>query len=214
MDADLVLDDAGLRKGSPAGAARDPVDVIGAERVKVVDVFDQAQLMPESFEAAKILRADDEPPMTAPAIRRSLAGEATKRPLCRPGWGKTIWYCYGGSLPARHSTWVLNDVTCRTWVVRHFARWTMVVVPVFVLFMAFLPSPFGIRLFTGITVSLGIFMFALVNILIDTDRRAVRAGYSFKFPGEIRGARAVDHQRLANQERRERGAARRARRGR
>lgn len=137
-----------------------------------------------------------------------------ERPLCRPRMAKFVWYCYGGSLPARHQTWVLHDVTCGTWALRHFARWAMVVVPVFALIMATLPTPFGIRLFTALAVSGGIFMFALVNILIDTDRRAVRAGFSYNLPGQIRGSRAVDHQRLANRERRERRAARQIRRGR
>lgn len=133
-------------------------------------------------------------------------------PLYRPGIAKLLWYCYGGSLPARNHTWVLHDVTCRTWVLRHFARWAMIALPAFALITALLPAPFGIRFFTGIAVGGGIFMFALVNILIDTDRRAVRAGYSFNLPGSIRGTRSVDHQRLANQQRRERRAARQGRR--
>jgi hypothetical protein len=150
--------------------------------------------------------------MTARIASGSEAGDELALSLRRPGLTKFAWYCYGGSLPARNQTWVLHDVTCRTWALRHFARWAMIAVPVFVLIMVLLPTPFGIRLFTGIAVSGGIFMFALVNILIDTDRRAVRAGYSFNLPSEIRGSRAVDHQRLANRERRERRAARRERR--
>jgi hypothetical protein len=148
-----------------------------------------------------------------PGLNNGPVPEA-ESPLCRPGVARFLWYCYGGSLSARHRTWVLHDLTCRTWVLRHFARWAMVAVPVFVLFMALMPTPFGIRLYTGIAVSGGIFMFALVNILIDTDRRAVRAGYSYKSPGKIRGSRAVDRQRLANRQRRERRAARQVRRGR
>ena len=135
-------------------------------------------------------------------------------PLCRPGVGRFLWYSYGGSLPARNRTWVLHDVTCRTWALRHFARAAMFALPAFVLFMLFLPTPFGIRLFTAIAVGGGIVMFALVNILIDTDRRAVRAGYSYNLPGEIRGAQSADHQRSANRQRRERRAARQDRRGR
>ncbi len=152
--------------------------------------------------------------MTESTITGSEAGNQTDLPLSRPGAARFLWYCYGGSLPARHRTWVLHDVTCRTWILRHFARWAMLVVPVFVLLMALLPSPFGTRLFTGVAVSGGILMFALVNILIDTDRRAVRAGYSYKVPGEIRGSRAVEHQRDSNRQRRERRAARKVRRGR
>jgi hypothetical protein len=134
-------------------------------------------------------------------------------PIRRPGFRKFVWYCYGGTLPAENHSWVLHDVTCKTWVLRHFARWTMVVVPVFFLFFGLLPATFSIRLFVAIAVSGAVYVFALVNILVDTDRRAVRAGYSFNLPGQIRGQRSIDDQRLSNAERRERIAARRARRG-
>ena len=134
------------------------------------------------------------------------------QPILRPPLGKLLWYSYGGSLPVEYHSWVLHDVTCRTWVVRHFARWMLVIVPVFFLFITLLPTPFGIRLFTDIAVCGAIFMFALVNILVDTDRRAVRAGYSFNLPGQIRSQRGVDSQRLSNAARRERIAARQSRR--
>lgn len=140
------------------------------------------------------------------------SGEEAERQVCRPGLGRWLWYCFGGRLPEQHHTWVLRDVTCRTWALRHFARWMVGIVPVFCLFLAFMPSSFGVRLLADVTICGGLFVFALVNIFIDTDRRAVRAGYSFKLPGEIRSARAVNRQRLANHERRERLAARQARR--
>ena len=133
-------------------------------------------------------------------------------PVIRPTLGLFVWYCYGGHLPERNHSWVLHDVTCPTWALRHFARWLMVIVPVFCLFLAFMPTSMGTRFFTDIAISGGIFMFALVNIMVDTDRRAVRAGYAFSLPSEIRGARGVDHQRLANQQRRQRSADRQARR--
>jgi hypothetical protein len=88
----------------------------------------------------------------------------------------------------------------------------MVIVPVFVVFLAVMPTSFGTRLYTDVALCGAIFMFALVNILIDTDRRAVRAGYGFSLPGEIRSARGVDRQRVSNHDRRERIADRQARR--
>lgn len=130
----------------------------------------------------------------------------------RPRLGRFIWYCYGGSLPAEHHSWVLHDVTCRSWWLRHFARWMMVIVPFFALYMAFMPTSPGIRLWTGLTFSGAIFMFALVNIMIDTDRRAVRAGYPFNHPQRLRSARAEERQRTASFQRRERIAERQARR--
>jgi len=138
--------------------------------------------------------------------------DADPEPIVRPSLGKLIWYCYGGSLPAVNRGWVLHDVTCRTWFLRHFARWTMVTIPIFCLFMLPLPSSFAVRLYIGIAVCGAVYMFALVNILIDTDRRAVRAGYSYNLPQEIRASRSIERQRTSNYERRERIAARRARR--
>jgi len=140
------------------------------------------------------------------------APAGSDRPVIRPPFGKLLWYSYGGSLPPEYHSWVLHDVTCRTWVLRHFARWMLVIVPVFFLFITLLPTPFGIRLFTDIAVCGAIFMFALVNILVDTDRRAVRAGYSFNLPGQIRGERGVNSQRESNAARRQRIADRKARR--
>jgi hypothetical protein len=140
------------------------------------------------------------------------AGSEVVRPIRRPGIGHFLWYCYGGRLPEENHSWVLHDVTCRTWVLRHFGRWLMVIIPVFLVYIAFMPTPFAIRIYTDIAICGAIFMFALVNILIDTDRRAVRAGYSFNLPGEMRSQEAGDRQRLSNHDRRERIAERQARR--
>lgn len=134
----------------------------------------------------------------------------TDPPMLRPTVGRFLWYCYGGSLPAENHTWVLHDVTCRTWVLRHFARWTMVIAPLFIVYMAFTPTPFAIRFYTGIAFSLAIYVMSLVFILIDTDRRAVRAGYDHSQPQAIRTANSVERQRTDNHQRRERTAARRA----
>jgi hypothetical protein len=137
-----------------------------------------------------------------------------EKPIVRPRFLPYLRYCFGGRLPAENDSWVLHDVTCPTWVLRHFARWMMGIVPLLTLYLAFVPISFGVRLYTGLAFSGAIFMFSIVNILIDTDRRAVRAGYSYNLPGQIRGAQSVDRQRLANHERRQRVAERKARRGR
>src|SRR3954453_8574892 len=133
-------------------------------------------------------------------------------PLQRPVGFKLLWYSLGGSLPERHWAWVLHDGTCRTWLLRHFARTLLVVAPIFAAIMALVPASVGTRLLTGLTVSGGLFMFSLVNSLIDTDRRAVRAGYPAGLSADIRSGRSVDRQRLASSLRRERVAERRARR--
>lgn len=131
------------------------------------------------------------------------------QPLRRPTFARFLWYCYGGALPPENHTWVLHDVTCRTWVLRHFARWTMITAPLFLLYVAAMPTSWGIRLHTGITFALAIYLISLVFILIDTDRRAVRAGYNHSEPQAIRSAKAVERQRASSYQRRERIAARR-----
>ena len=142
------------------------------------------------------------------------AGDAAdaEQPIRRPPLGRLLWYCYGGTLPAENHGWVLHDVTCRTWVARHFGRWTMLIAPLFLLYMTIGPAPIGVRVYTGIAFSLAIYVMALVFILIDTDRRAVRAGYDHSRPSAIRTTNKVERQRAANFARRERIAERRARR--
>ena len=50
-------------------------------------------------------------------------------PISRPRGIRLLWYILGGSLPARHHSWVLQDLTCRTWWLRHFARTAVIIVP-------------------------------------------------------------------------------------
>ena len=133
-------------------------------------------------------------------------------PVERPRPARLLWYSVGGSLPRRHSSWVLHDLTCSTWVLRHYARTFLFVVPLFGLYMALVPASFGVRLYTGLTFAAGLVVISTVLILIDGDRRAGRAGFRFGLLPEVRSARSVERQRVANHQRRERIAARRARR--
>lgn len=159
------------------------------------------------------LEASDSDPALDGASSVTEFDTVADAPIRRPTLGRFIWYCYGGSVPAENRSWVLHDVTCRTWILRHFARWTMVIAPLFVLYVTLMPMAFGIRLYTGIAFALGLYVMSLVFILIDTDRRAVRAGHAYSQPQAIRSANSVERQRTANYRRRERIAERRARRG-
>ena len=134
------------------------------------------------------------------------------KPVTRPRGALLLWYALGGSLPARHHSWVLHDLTCRTWWLRHFARTAVIIVPLLVLYLAIVPASLSIRLLTGLTFAAAGFLFSFVNILVDTDRRAVRAGYAAGLAEQLRGSRAAEQHRLASYQRRERIAERRARR--
>lgn len=133
-------------------------------------------------------------------------------PISRPRGIRLLWYILGGSLPARHHSWVLQDLTCRTWWLRHFARTAVIIVPLLVIYLAVVPASLSIRLLTGLTFAAAGFLFSFVNILVDTDRRAVRAGYAPGLAEQIRGSRAAEQHRLATYQRRERIAERQARR--
>ncbi|GAA4615743.1 DUF5313 family protein [Saccharopolyspora hordei] len=61
----------------------------------------------------------------------------------RPNPLQWIWYAFGGRLPERYREWVLHDVTCRTWALRHVSR-TLVQLSPGLLFLL-LPGPLWIR---------------------------------------------------------------------
>lgn len=134
------------------------------------------------------------------------------QPLHRPAAPAWLWYCIGGRLPERHHAWVLHDVTCGTWLLRHFARTLLIITPLFTAYMLLMPASLAVRLLTGLTFTGGLIVFSVVNALIDTDRRAVRAGHGVGMPAQLRAQKSVDRQRLASHQRRERIAERQARR--
>ncbi len=143
----------------------------------------------------------------------ALAPASPTRPLERPGLRLLVWYSIGGSLPPRYHPWVLHDVTSRTWVLRHFARVFAIITPLSAAFFLLLVPSYGAApAYTGVCLTGTLFLAGLTTILIDTDRRAVRAGYPTNYAAEVRSRRATETQRAANYQRRERIAARKARR--
>src|SRR5205807_2527732 len=143
---------------------------------------------------------------------RATAEVPPEAPIERPGLLGLLRYTIGLSLPARHNTWVLHDTTCSTWVLRHLARTLAVVAPLFLLYVAVTPGSLGLRFFTGLTFCGAALVLSLVLIQIDSDKRAIRAGYRFGVLSELRSARSIEQQRASNFQRRERIAARQARR--
>lgn len=63
----------------------------------------------------------------------------------RPNPVRWLWYALGGTLPEIHRGWVLHDLTARTWVLRHAARTTIILLPLLI-GPLFLPGPLWIRL--------------------------------------------------------------------
>jgi hypothetical protein len=150
-------------------------------------------------------------PMTSPAPDLRLPLPSPDEARERPDLRKLLWYSLGGSLPPRYKTWVLHDVTCRTWVLRHFARVFGISTPILVAFFVLLVPIYGTPMaLAGVCLAGLFFLTGMIYILIDVDRRAVRAGYPPDYGARVRSRRAAETQHAANHERRERIAARKA----
>lgn len=54
----------------------------------------------------------------------------------------------------------------------------------------FLPGPAGLRVLCVATIVGGVALYLFINILIDNDRRAVRAGYPSGYVSDLRSRRA------------------------
>jgi len=142
------------------------------------------------------------PPLASPVEKRE-----------RPNLRLLLWYSIGGSLAPRYNTWVLHDVTCRTWWVRHFARVFAMITPLAVVYFVFVVPRYGAAAaYAGICVTGTVVIGGMLYVFIDTDRRAVRAGYPTNYASELRSRQAAKAQSTANYQRRERIAARKARR--
>lgn len=105
----------------------------------------------------------------------------------RPNIVQWVWYAYGGKLPLRYAEWVLHDATCRTWVLRHFARAFAQLAPLCALLM-FLPGPLEIRL---MSIVLGLFvgLFYSACFMGETvEHRVIKHGHQ---PGIARETREM-----------------------
>ena len=86
-----------------------------------------------------------------------------------------VWYALGGKLPERCREWVLNDLTCRTWVLRHLAR-VLVLQPVWLVVLV-IPVAWDIRWWAlALAMSLSVFL-SLLFTEDASERRVVRHGY-------------------------------------
>lgn len=118
----------------------------------------------------------------------------------RPGPFRWLAYAYGARLPPRHRSWVLHDVTTRTWVLRHFLRTAVQLAPILLALYLLIPGEPEVR---GTAVLAGALLGVFYSgaYLYETaERRATKAGYPRGHTAKIRGA-AHSGERLAEQER-------------
>jgi hypothetical protein len=93
----------------------------------------------------------------------------------RPGVARWVWYAFGRRLPARYAQWVLHDLTCRTWFVRHMLRSLTQCLPALVLLV--LPaSPSLMVMMLGIVV-FGALFYAMAFAWESRDHRLYQHGF-------------------------------------
>jgi hypothetical protein len=113
----------------------------------------------------------------------------------RPNPFQWLWYAVGGRLPGSLRDWVLADVTARSWVWRHVARMSVIVLPLAAVCLL-VPGPLGLRLaMSGLLVIVGTY-FSLSYVEESCDMRAARHGHA---PGTARAIREArtEHTRTA-----------------
>lgn len=114
-------------------------------------------------------------------------------PLRRPDPLHWLLYAFGARLPAQHRSWVLHDVTTRTWAVRHMARVAVQILPFAVLLYVLLPGPSWVRVGAVVTGALIGAFYAGAYIYETAEHRAVKAGYPPGYAAAVRiEARAAE----------------------
>jgi hypothetical protein len=126
----------------------------------------------------------------------------------RPGLLRWLWYAFGGRLPRKYNTWVLHDMTCPTWVLRHILRAFMQLAIPIALALIFIPASMPIRVLTVITAGGPSVLLMTLNITAMSEHRLIKAGYRPTIAEDIRAKRAITAQSTANHARRERIAQR------
>jgi hypothetical protein len=118
----------------------------------------------------------------------------------RPNPVRWLWYAYGGGLPSAYREWVLHDLTCRTWPLRHLVRALLQVLPVVVVLLLVVPGELSVRI-AAVTagVLLGLF-YSCAYLYEIAEHRVAKAGYPAGTAREVR-EEAQHEQRAADAER-------------
>lgn len=106
----------------------------------------------------------------------------------RPGPLRWTWYAFGGKLPDRYREWVLHDVTCPTWWLRHVVRSLVQVTPVAILLLVIL----GPQWITYLAVAAGAILaliYSLAYIEETGEHRLGKHGYPVGTGRKIRAHR-------------------------
>lgn len=128
--------------------------------------------------------------------------------IVRPSPLQWLRYAYVGTVPAKNHAWVLHDTTCRTWLLRHVIRYLVIIAPIVIAVMVFLPAPLWLRVMSCLAAGLPTMMFYLAYTVEDTERRVEKAGYPHGTATRLRERRTTTAHRAVVARNRERRAAR------
>jgi hypothetical protein len=126
--------------------------------------------------------------------------------IVRPSPLQWLRYALLGSVPAKNRAWVLHDVTCSTWALRHAARYFALVTPLIIAVMIFLPAALSLRVEACFTAAASVLIGYMCFATESLERRAQKAGYPHGIAAQLREHRANETQRAVvarNWERRE-----------
>lgn len=121
----------------------------------------------------------------------------------RPTPWQWLRYSLGAKLPPELSGWVLHDTTCRTWALRQVVRSLLVISPLIVVLLVFVPGPFWIRALSALGGMLMSLIYSLGYLVETAEHRLVKAGYPAGTGAAVRQGRAVDDRSAATRQRRE-----------
>ncbi|NIH80670.1 DUF5313 family protein [Amycolatopsis viridis] len=96
-----------------------------------------------------------------------------------------LWYAIGGRLPDEHRTWVLHDVTTRSWLWRHAARASVLLLPLMLVWLL-LPGPLTLRLSLVLMAGLVGFFYSLVYAEESGENRLRKHGYPYGTGRQVR----------------------------
>ncbi|WP_158880613.1 DUF5313 family protein [Amycolatopsis anabasis] len=94
----------------------------------------------------------------------------------RPNPVRWLWYAIGGRLPEKHRTWVLHDITAKTWLLRHAARSTVLIAPLVSVWLL-LPGPLGLRLALMLMAALVGYFYSFAYVEESCEHRLAKHGY-------------------------------------
>lgn len=110
-------------------------------------------------------------------------GHVTERR--RPNPLQWLWYALGGRLPEQHRTWVLHDVTAKTWLWRHAARASVLLLPLMLVWLL-LPGPLTLRLSLVLMAGIVGFFYSLVYAEESVENRIRKHGYPYGTARKVR----------------------------